>query len=186
MRVRRIGEAADTAWGEVEELLAESDHEFFPPLSLRWDTQSLLTVRAGQADLSRYVSAMKSETVLTAQQDGPIVGLLSYIENYRSEELADWSPSAYVTTITVSPRYRRQGLGRALYASLADWASRSGLRYLTTRTWGTNSSHLHLLASAGFREVYRVPDGRASGVDTVGLARRLDPVDLAVGAVRAP
>lgn len=158
---------------DVELLLCEADDEFFPRLSSRRDTLSLRqqVPGGGGPSLIAYLNELSRETWLVARDDDALVGLLSFIPDHSAPPLDKYSPSFYVTTIVVSPRVRRTGIGRQLYGALQGLGVRGGARYLTTRTWIGNDSHIDLLAKIGFMEVARVRDDRAPGVDTLYFAR---------------
>ncbi len=155
----------------MRQLIAAVDEEFLPPLSARMDTLALAHP-AGQstAGLEAYLQALEREQWLLALDGEDLVGLLSFIPQHEDVTVSDYSPAAYVTTIAVKQCVRRAGIGMALYARLREDALERGTRYLLTRTWSTNASHLRLLSRLGFRQVGSVRDQRALGVDTVYLA----------------
>ena len=51
----------------------------------------------------------------------------------------------------------------------------SGLRlpFLTTRTWSTNGSHIHILTSLGFEVSERVVNHHGEGIDTVYFGKAI-------------
>lgn len=170
-------QAEPSMLGTVRRLLVEVDPEFVPGLSSRLDTCS--TAPTSDSSISAYFRAMLSESWILARWNGSIVGIASFVSEYDRPPIRAWSPTVHVTTLAVDAAHRRRGLAWAMYAELKRAASASGLRYLTTRTWSTNSSHLELLERLGFEEVVRVGDDRASGIDTMYLA--LPVVSIAKG-----
>ena len=57
----------------------------------------------------------------------------------------------------VSPRMRRQGLGRQLSAKVTQFAKSNGYRHLRLTTLGMFSSAIHLYTQQGYREINKVP-----------------------------
>lgn len=153
----------------VSELLSQVDQEFHPPLSNRIDSTSLQELPA-HPSLRPYLDSIENEKWLLATKAKSLIGLLSFMTDYRDPHLNRWSPAAYVTTIAVAESHRGCGVARQLYAALRRHAVGNGLAYLVTRTWHTNTSHLKVLQSCGFVEVMRWPRDRPGGLDTVYLA----------------
>ena len=59
----------------------------------------------------------------------------------------------YITNVAVSPDCRRQGIGRALIAELAERAKRAGLAFVTLEVRASNTPAIALYEGAGFKPV---------------------------------
>jgi [ribosomal protein S18]-alanine N-acetyltransferase len=115
-----------------------------------------------------------SRTWIVAVRDGSVVGFAGamYVED-----------EAHVMNVAVDPAERRQGIGRALFATLADEATRRA-RHLTLEVRTSNVAARQLyrrfgLAPAGVRRRY-YPDGEdalvmwAHDIDQPAYRSRLD------------
>lgn len=152
----------------IRRLLELADEEFVPPLSARTGTKQRegLDDPSGE-DLSAYLEAALDHQYLLARQEDRVVGLLSFHE-YDAPEFGAFRPANYVSTVIVHPDARRNGYARGLYEYLIDDLPRASRRpHVTTRTWGTNDSHIALLEELGFVTLEVVPDDRGPGIDTV-------------------
>lgn len=161
-------EAPQRVHSAVWELLQQVDSEFVPPLSSRRDTLSM-TPTSGNS-LADYFRAMSHESWVVAALDGLIIGFVSFVVGQDPPALSNSSPSAYATTVVVSRAHRHCGAALSMYAELKQVTRAAGLRYVTTRTWSTNDSHLRLLYRLGFEVVFRVGDERTAGIDSIYLA----------------
>ncbi len=85
--------------------------------------------------------------------------------------LSEYSPALYVTTIAVSRCCRGSGVATALYDALDARARRSGVGWISTRTWSTNAEHVRLLQARAFTEVARRT--RQDSIESVYFARRV-------------
>ncbi|QSG02937.1 GNAT family N-acetyltransferase [Natranaeroarchaeum sulfidigenes] len=163
----------------IRELLVAADDEFVPRLSAREGT----TQREGLADASSadtedvgdaiesYHSQCLDQHLIACHDRGDIRGFMSFREGYRTSELEGYQPSNYISTVIVSPDYRRRGFARKMYKRiLSDLPPGIECPYVTTRTWSTNHSHLSLLEELGFENVTNLPDDRGDGIDTVYYA----------------
>ena len=64
---------------------------------------------------------------------------------------AEGGPALLVEDVVVGPDHRGRGVGRALLAALADWASGRGVRRLQLRADGTNGPALAFYDRLGWR-----------------------------------
>ena len=163
----------------VWEILCECDNEFFPPLSVRRSTfQSALQHEENHEDLpySYYEEIIKQPLILALNKEsGKTVGFMTFIHNYSCSELKGFSPSNYISTICVRKSARNQGITRQFYKMIQSETIPSQFRmpFLSTRTWSTNSSHLHILETLGFVVSARLIDHRGQGIDTIYLAKKV-------------
>lgn len=167
----RTGEIKDELWA----ILTIVDNEFIPSLAARRDTteHDLTSVRLWASPLPFFETVL-SEYVLLATMNGEIVGFSSFKPHYCEELLAEWSPSTYISTTAVLPKYRRQGIARRLNERLMALPPELASPFLTRRTWSTNTANIKLIEEFGFDEVIRFRDHRGPGIDTLYFARKLD------------
>jgi streptothricin acetyltransferase len=76
---------------------------------------------------------------------------------YLDEELAgeirlrkNWNDYAYIDSIVVDPKYRNQGVGRALIKQAIEWAKTNGFPGLMLETQDNNVPACRFYASCGF------------------------------------
>lgn len=81
---------------------------------------------------------------LVAEQDGAAAGYVG------CQTVLD---EGYITNVAVSPDCRRQGIGRALIAELAEQAKRAGLAFVTLEVRASNMPAIALYEGAGFKPV---------------------------------
>ncbi len=93
-------------------------------------------------------SAAAGVRFLTAKRGGRLCG-------YCGLQIA--LDEGYLTNLAVAPFCRRQGVGRALLASLCNLARAENLTFLTLEVRETNLAAQALYAGAGFRPVGRRP-----------------------------
>jgi GNAT superfamily N-acetyltransferase len=79
---------------------------------------------------------------LVAEDAGRIIALLDL-------ELSDWNNAAWLWNILIDRAYRRQGLGRRLFARAVAWARQRGLRALLIETQSNNAPACHFYAAQG-------------------------------------
>jgi ribosomal protein S18 acetylase RimI-like enzyme len=167
--VEDVEPCADAIWS----LLEIADGEFVPPLSTRTGTEQRQGLdERSRDDLTTFFEACLDHEFLLAEQADDVVGFLSFHDGYEIEELQGYVPSNYVSTVVVHPDHRRKGYARQLYQHLFEALPPAVEQpYVTTRTWGTNDSHIALLEEFGFETLSRVPDDRGPGIDTVYFGR---------------
>lgn len=97
-----------------------------PSLSSRDSTtQGLLadldgTLRESGEGPAKYFSELSSQAIIVATHGSSVAGFLSFKVNYESDELADWSPCIYVSTVCVTTVMRNQGIARMMYRCLIE------------------------------------------------------------------
>lgn len=155
---------------QVRRLLHHADAEFVPPLSAR-RTALDEDFSSGTGSLDAYERDLLAHPLLLATAFGRVDGLAGY-RRCRLIIAGAEVDCLYLSTIIVSARARRTGIGGDLYAALIHLAHDANIP-LVTRTWSENDAHLRLARRYRLREVERVADDRGPGIDTVYLARGL-------------
>jgi ribosomal protein S18 acetylase RimI-like enzyme len=157
----------DALW----KLLLMIDHEFVPPLSTRESTTEMKLVgneRNATTGPRAYFNNILKQNIIMARVEGFWVGFLSFQHNCTLQFLKEWAPCNYLTTIGVSPYYRNIGIARSMYRFiLNDLTPELQAPYWATRTWSTNSDHLHLLNKIGFSCASTVENHRGYGIHTL-------------------
>ncbi len=158
---------------DVWELLVLTDEEFIPSLSSRNSTQQT-DFNADNKCVNRpyaYYEAIKEQEFILAVEEDKVVGLLSYIPDfklpfcYNDEEIV----SNYVSTIIVHPDCRGKKITQKLYKQLMEKNVT-----ITTRTWSGNMAHITILRRLKFDLIQTIPNDRGSGIDTVYYMKKLD------------
>ena|SRR5690606_3584312 len=152
----------------VWQLLCKYDHSFIPPLSARENTfQAELTgALINKTEPRQYFEILKQQAFLVALDHNEVVGFMSYRPHYQCEDLNDHIHTIYVTTIIVDEAQRGKGITSSFYKEILALAASQAMP-VTTRTWSTNASHIHILEKFGFHEVKRIQNGRGPNIDTV-------------------
>lgn len=149
---------------QVLELLTLCDQDFLPPLSSRTSTtQKELQNSPVSAAPVAYFEELKRQPCLLWEEDGKIVGMLSW----REEGIP--LSSLYLTTLAVHPDYRGRGIAKKLYQGVFRMFPR---QVIEARTWSTNEAQVHLFQSLGFQETIRLFNNRGKGIDTVYYLRK--------------
>jgi [ribosomal protein S18]-alanine N-acetyltransferase len=145
--------------------------------------------RAGRSDLGR-IAALES-ACFTAGEDGfSRRQLRALLANPRAHWLiagdgaaACWLVAgngrarwARLYSLAVHPAARGRGLARRLLAAGDAWMARAGLTTLRAEVKADNLAARRLYAAHGFRELARLPDYYAHGVDGIRLEKRLNAV----------
>ena len=86
--------------------------------------------------------------VLVAERAGGVVGMCT---GQLVVSTAEGGPALLVEDVVVDPDHRGRGVGRALLAALADWASGRGVRRLQLLADGTNGPALAFYDRLGWR-----------------------------------
>lgn len=125
-----------------------------------------------ELDYLRVHLEPNNSTILVAERDGGIVGMISFAGEKLAEE-------AHVGTfgLSVVREARGDGIGTALVEALMEWAPVHGIRRVQCYAWTNNPGSIRLYERLGFQRegVMRkaiVTDGEV--VDAVILARLLD------------
>ena len=152
-----------------------SDNDFVPPISQRFSpfqTDLKPSSEANENGLLRYFTGMLKEKVLCVIEDGKLLGFVTYVEDIKYSTVITEKdrPNIYICTLIVSPAARGKGLTYRMYDHLFN--ERFPDRCLFTRTWSTNMAHISILEKYGFEEIYRIPNDRGEGIDTVYWGNR--------------
>ena len=110
-----------------------------------------------------------NSTLLIAERDGEIIGVIGFMGGKRDEER-----HAGEFGISVSKAHRGQGIGTALIEALVDWAPEGGVSRIECYSWANNPGSARLYRRMGFVEEGRmrraiVRDGET--IDVLLLAR---------------
>ncbi len=92
-------------------------------------------------DYSKYVCD-PDKTVFFAEVDGELAGQIRLI--------TWWNEYAYIDDIVVEPRFRGQGVGRALIQRAIEWANNGNFPGLMLETQNNNVRACQLYESCGF------------------------------------
>lgn len=157
---------------DIIELLIESDNDFVPPLSNRSSTldKSFSSVSNSKSGVISYYLKMKEQKILAAFDEEALIGFVSFIENFISDEIDESElPNIYVSTLVLSRKVRGKGVTKKMYAYL--FSEIYSERSIFTRTWSTNAAHTKILKNFGFSEFLRKKNDRGLGIDTVYLKK---------------
>ncbi len=165
----------------VWRILKLCDNEFLPPLSCR-STTTDSSLKGNSENESKapqaYFEGLKFQSLLVATSENNVLGFMSFKTNYSVDSLKDFVPSNHITTVCVDPVHRGIGICSAFYKFILQALPEELKADCTsTRTWSTNQEHLSLLDKFGFTLTERLPDDRATGIDTVYYARRNSSLD---------
>lgn len=167
--------APEAVRADVWALVCEADDAFWPPLRARTPEQGL-SVGAGEvldAKPDAYWASIQSHALITAEDNGQVLGMMSVARDKRLEAL-ELTVTAYLSTLIVAESARGRGLARRLYGRLFELAQNwSQTPNVATRTWSTNAAHLPLISQLGFEERLRLKDDRGVGIDTVYFVKPL-------------
>lgn len=163
----------------VSRLVQDADLEFIPPLSARSSTTQMQLANLlsdKRRSTEAYCAELKSQCFIfvdtaddSSSPHNRVAAFLSYRPN--TVLLGRSSPlSHYVSTIIVSPAFRKRGLADAMYRELFTIALQHG-QTVSTRTWSTNSGHIRLLEKHDFHLIKTLPHDRGEGIDTVYYER---------------
>lgn len=153
----------------IKMLLIKYTNEFYPPLSSReGTTQTKELSTCDSVGIDNYYSQIINQHFIVAKKNEQIIGFISFIHDYSSEIIQNYSPANYITTVIVEKEYRRKGIASMLYKKLImDTPSHLKMKNLVTRTWSTNNSHIELLKRLNFSELCILKKHRGNEIDTV-------------------
>ena len=152
--------------GDVEGLLTLCDQEFYPPLSSRGSTTQadLLSASNVSEGVRDYFRGIIRQHAILVIDGGRVVAFMSFQKDYVCEHIStEYLPNLYITTVIVHPEYRHCGIARRMYERLMKHYPK---RYIFTRTWSTNGSHIRILLEKGFHEHCVLYNDRGNDVDT--------------------
>ena len=157
--------------------------------------RSLSTERAQFGSRFRDMLANPSRAILVAEDDsvGGVVGFVVVSD----DELASINPTPVLTVshLTVHPKARRRGIGRALMAAVVHLAEDRGVDHVVATANSGSRDANRYLARLGFAplvirriaptSVLRRSLGIADGPDRLALRRRLRTTRSAVASARS-
>lgn len=152
---------------DMIEIMQICDGDFVPPLSSRSSTTQS-NLRSGEYSkdgILNYYTEMEKQDILAAiEDDGSLLGFVSYKQNYVSE-IVTKTPNIYLSTLMLHPDSRGRHLTQKMYEYL--FYELYPNRYIFTRTWSTNAAHIKILSNFSISEFHRIKDDRGEGIDTV-------------------
>jgi len=150
---------------DILQMLQAADSEFVPPLSARSSTtQTDFMAEGGNSGISAYWDALQEQKFLLAEEDGALLGFVSYRENHRLAVIGEQFPNLYISTVLVKPEARGQNLTRWMYEYLFSVYRHAAV---FTRTWSANTAHIRILTGFGFEPIQVLKNDRGPGIDTV-------------------
>jgi ribosomal protein S18 acetylase RimI-like enzyme len=165
---RAPGEMTPLEQRSLELLVEEVSGEFVPPLTTRSSTTQAALKSSSDSESSNYFDEMLIQHNLLLVEGNRLQGFLSFRASHRDARLPQIGSCIYVSTISVRPAARGRGLACQLYQKLFELPETLP-EWVLLRTWSTNTHHLKLLDTLGFKLLLTVPDDRDPGVDTVYL-----------------
>jgi len=113
-----------------------------------------------------------NSTLLIAEQDGDIIGVIGFMGGTRAEQRHTGEFG-----ISVAREYRGQGIGAALIEALVDWAPEGGISRTECYSWANNPGSARLYRRMGFVEEGRLRRAIARDGETIDvlLLARLFP-----------
>ncbi len=152
---------------EILEIMQICDNDFVPPLSSRSSTTQS-DLKSGEYDkngILNYYTEMEKQDILAAiDDDGTLLGFVSYKHNYTSEIITK-TPNIYLSTLMLHPKSRGKRLTNKMYEHL--FCELYPDHHIFTRTWSTNAVHIKILSNFGIGEFHRIKNDRGEGIDTV-------------------
>lgn len=162
---------------EIKKLLLSEDKSFVPPLSSRTSTtQNFSSNQTVEHSIDNYLATIANQSIIVLKDGRTVAGFLSYRREYECAD-AGTKSYAYVSTIIVNPRYRGQRLAYDMYYELFSRMQKTSMP-VVTRTWSTNTAHLHILDQLGFKLMKRINNDRGEGIDTVYYRKDVNYTDL--------
>lgn len=153
---------------DVWELLCRYDHTFIPALSSRQSTSqsNLLQKNNENKPYTYFNNILKQSIIVAVNEQDQVIGFMSYKPDYISSELQDNVSTLYITTIIVDEAYRGKGITTTFYKEI-EKVARTYNKPIMTRTWSTNTAHIHVLQKVGLVEIKRIEHARGPNIDTV-------------------
>jgi ribosomal protein S18 acetylase RimI-like enzyme len=168
---RQPGKMTQLEQRSLELLVEEVSDEFVPPLSTRSSTtQAVLSSASGSAASSYFDEMLMEHCLLMIERD-ELQGFLSFRTFHRDTRLPQIGICIYVSTISVRPAARGRGLARLLYQELLGLPETLPA-WILLRTRSTNTHHLQLLDTLGFKHLLTVPNVADPGADSIYLGRK--------------
>lgn len=163
MRIKRIPEP-EVLEDDIKELLIKTDDEFYPPLSERKDTKQSNFETESEKTVNQYLNNLLEQNVIACFQNDKMIGILSFTNS--TPDTLDTNETIYLSTIVISPKFRRMGASKSLIGELKHIARRTN-RDIYSRTWSTNTASQSMFESEDFDMVKRIDNDRDKGVDSM-------------------
>lgn len=157
---------------DIWNLVVTYDNAFIPPLSARENPYQSDLASSGDAQAQttkpyQYFENLKQQYFYIAvDEQNRALGFMSFRLHYVCADLEDEIDTLYISTIIVDEQHRSKGITNRFYDEIERLAT-SEQRPVTTRTWSTNDSHIHVLNKRGYEAVHIIEDGRGPQIDTV-------------------
>lgn len=164
---RPPGKMTQSEQRSLESLVEEVSGEFVPPLTTRSSTTQAVLASASGNTSSSYFHELLTQHCLLLIECGQLQGFLSFQTFHRDTRLPQIGICIYVSIISVRPAARGRGLARLLYQKLLRLPETLPA-WILLRTRSTNTHHLHLLDTLGFKRLLTVPNDR-DRVDSIYL-----------------
>lgn len=170
----------------ILDILVECDKEFVPPLSSRNSTKQADFNFIGSYDTDNkpmeYFKKITEQHNILVIQDGIVIAFMSFIYNYDRNEFFNKNNiediNNYISTICVRKEFRRKGITEKMYEYIENVLPKDiASKYVSTRTWSTNISHINLLKKRNYENTYTIKNDRiledGTKVDTVYFGKNL-------------
>ncbi len=162
---------------QIWELICETDNEFVPPLSYRISTtEKNFTSRAAKKNkpLDYFENLRKQNFIIGTNKIKNLYGFMSFINGFENENIKNFCPCNYISTICVFNKFRGLGLANQLYDFIENSIPRQKiLKYITTRTWSKNEIHIRLLYKRKYFLAKKISNARGQGIDTLYFAKKI-------------
>jgi aminoglycoside 6'-N-acetyltransferase I len=116
-----------------------------------------MSAREHERDIrNAFFDQAKATAAFVAIMDGELVGFAEASLRYDYVNGCETSPVAFLEGIYVDPAHRRQGVAKALSASVEKWGKSKGCVEFASDTSLDNIASQHLHEALGFEETQRV------------------------------
>lgn len=141
-----VRDASGLDYGDVVRLLAAANAQYEPALPPP-------VYRAYLDDVLDVHSRLADSDLLVAEQDGGIVGAVTFYPDASREKQGWPSHWAGIRAVAVHPRCRGQGIGRLLVAECIDRARRRRVEAVCLHTAAFMGAAVRLYEGLGFRRI---------------------------------
>jgi aminoglycoside 6'-N-acetyltransferase I len=136
------------------EALARTDAEAW--IALRVQLWPEYPLEEHRSDAHEFLARGDRAVVLVAKADGELVGFAEATLRVDYVNGSSSSPVTFLEGLYVAPRYRCQGVARALCGAIERWGSRNGCSEFASDALLDNELGRSVHAALGFRETERV------------------------------
>jgi len=150
----------------VFDILVMCNDEFIPPLNTRKTTvqKELSETTSFEQTPQSYFREVIDQQNIIAFDGEMVVAFMSFKYNFKDNVFSaviNGKVNNYISTICTHKNYRKLGIAQALYDYVEntlpiEFAS----KYVSTRTWSTNNSHINLLLRRDYVLVKKIPNDR--------------------------